>query len=66
MDLEHNRLTEKQARANAFSSAIYEFEQDAMDLRRGFQVFVALNVFGVGTLLPNDLPSKGFLQASDK
>lgn len=37
--------------------ALIGFEIDSKLARRGLQVSVALHVFGVGTLLPNDLPS---------
>ena len=31
------------------------FEIDAVNICRGFQVAMAVNVFGVGIVLPNDL-----------
>lgn len=45
--------------ARLFSSSLQGFEVDAINACRGFQVAMAVNVFGVGTLLPNDLPGRG-------
>jgi hypothetical protein len=39
-----------------FATSLYSFESTARNVRRSFQVAMAVNVFGVGTLLPNDLP----------
>ncbi len=38
-----------------FASRLQSFEVEAMRARRGLRVAVAVNVFGVGTLLPNNL-----------
>lgn len=43
--------------ANPFTSGLQAFEIDALTACRGFQVAMAVNVFGVGTLLENNLPS---------
>lgn len=56
---EHSALS-----AKAFCTSLLGFEVDAMRACRGFQVAMAVNVFGVGTLLPNDLPSRGSLRSS--
>lgn len=39
-----------------FLSGLQAFEIDAINACRGFQVSMAVNVFGVGTLLDNELP----------
>ena len=39
-----------------FETTLNSFETTARTVRRGFKVSMAVNVFGVGTLLPNDLP----------
>jgi len=36
--------------------AVTGFEVDSRKARRGLRVAIALNVFGLGTLLANDLP----------
>lgn len=43
-------------RDKAFSSGLQAFEIDALNACRGFQVSMAVKVFGVGTLLENELP----------
>ncbi len=45
--------------ARLFSSTLQGFEIDAIRACRGFQVAMAVNVFGVGTLLPNHLAERG-------
>ena len=50
--------------AKVFSTCLQGFEADAMNVCRGFQVVMAVNVFGVGTLLPNNLPSRKSLRSS--
>jgi hypothetical protein len=42
----------------AFVTGLQAFQIDALNACRGFQVAMAVNVFGVGTLLENDLPSR--------
>jgi hypothetical protein len=39
-----------------FATTLSHFETAARQVRRGFKVSMAVNVFGVGTVLPNDLP----------
>lgn len=39
-----------------FATTLSRFEIAARQVRRGFKVSMAVNVFGVGTVLPNDLP----------
>jgi len=59
------RFVEKSSlSAKTFSASLLGFEVDAMNVRRGFQVAMAINVFGVGTLLPNELPRRGSLRNS--
>lgn len=48
-------LTESD-RQSRFETTLNSFETNARKVRRGFKVSMAVNVFGVGTLLPNDLP----------
>lgn len=38
-----------------FSQAVSSFEVDSQQLTRALRASVAVNVFGIGTLLPNDL-----------
>ena len=38
-----------------FSQAVSSFEVDSLQACRGLRVSMAVNVFGVGTLLPNEL-----------
>jgi hypothetical protein len=42
--------------AATFATSLDSFEATARNVRRGFKVAMAVNVFGVGTLLANDLP----------
>lgn len=46
--------------------ALIGFEIDSKLARRGLQVSVALHIFGVGIILPNDLPSHPQGHASSK
>ncbi|RRV09041.1 hypothetical protein EGJ27_04500 [Pseudomonas sp. v388] len=39
----------------AFATGLRAFEIEALNARRGFQVAMAVNVFGVGTVLENNL-----------
>lgn len=48
-----NALTDK-----VFVNGLRAFEAQALLARRGFQVVMALQVFGVGTLLDNNLPKR--------
>lgn len=50
--------------ARLFSSSLQGFEIDAIRACRGFQVAMAVNVFGVGTLLPNNLTEPGAARSS--
>lgn len=38
--------------------ALAAFEMESTQICRGFRASVAVNVFGVGTLLPNDLTDR--------
>lgn len=49
--------------AHVFSSSLQGFNNDAISARRGFQVAMAVNVFGVGTLLPNTLTEQRLARA---
>lgn len=49
---EANRVSLKRL----FDARLKSFQVDAVNIRRGFEVSMAVNVFGVGTLLPNELP----------
>lgn len=52
-------LTRQTAKvARLFTSSLQGFENDAISARRGLQVAISVNVFGVGTLLPNNLPKQ--------
>ena len=42
----------------ALLSGLQGFEQEARTACRGFQVSMAVNVFGVGSLLENNLPRR--------
>lgn len=42
-----------------FKSRLKGFQVEAINLRRGFEVSMAVNVFGVGRVLPNSLPRVG-------
>lgn len=42
----------------AFHAGLKAFEIEAITACRGFQVAMAVNVFGVGTVLENNLPSR--------
>lgn len=50
------RASRADRRDQAFLSGLQAFEIDALNACRGFQVSMAVNVFGVGTLLENELP----------
>lgn len=50
------RASKSAVMVNPFTSRLQAFEIDALTACRGFQVSMAVNVFGVGTLLENDLP----------
>jgi hypothetical protein len=54
-DLPHRNL-EDGLPGGVFATGLRAFENEAFTARRGFQVAMAVNVFGVGTLLENDLP----------
>ncbi|KPX45925.1 hypothetical protein RA263_22425 [Pseudomonas syringae pv. tagetis] len=41
-----------------FVNGLRSFETQALLARRGFQVVMATRVFGVGTLLDNNLPTR--------
>ncbi|MCI3948042.1 hypothetical protein K0038_05158 [Pseudomonas syringae] len=41
-----------------FVNGLRAFEAQALLARRGFQVVMAIQVFGVGTLLDNNLPTR--------
>jgi hypothetical protein len=41
-----------------FVNGLRAFEAQARLARKGFQVVMAINVFGVGTLLDNNLPRR--------
>ncbi|KAA8693824.1 Uncharacterized protein ALO80_04210 [Pseudomonas caricapapayae] len=41
-----------------FVNGLRSFEAQALLARRGFQVVMAARVFGVGTLLDNNLPTR--------
>lgn len=41
---------------SGFDEHVKGFDAEAQTARRALRVSMALNVFGVGTLLPNDLP----------
>ncbi|MCS3469079.1 hypothetical protein M2401_002817 [Pseudomonas sp. JUb42] len=45
-----------------FATTLSHFEMSARKAKRGFKVAMAVNVFGVGTLLPNDLPKTAEVQ----
>lgn len=47
-----------------FASSLQGFEIDAIRACRGLQVTMAVNVFGVGTLLPNTLPTRGTTEST--
>ncbi len=42
-------------------TALAGFEMDSRQACRALQVSIALNVFGVGTLLPNELPGESLM-----
>jgi hypothetical protein len=44
-----------------FSQAVSSFEVDSLRACRALRVSMAVNVFGVGTLLPNDLGDRADL-----
>lgn len=58
-------LTRQTAKVKRFfSSSLQGFENDAISACRGFQVAMAVNIFGVGTLLPNNLPEQRSVRSS--
>lgn len=57
-----SRRRDKAQAGNGFehlmSAAVAEFEADSRLACRAMRVKMAIGMFGVGSLLPNDLPSK--------
>lgn len=45
-----------------YACSIRNFEAQASLVCRGFKVAMAVNIFGVGTLLPNNLPGRSEAQ----
>lgn len=48
-------------RQKCFAQALSGFELDSRQARRALRVSIAINGFGVGTLLPNDLGDRAGL-----
>lgn len=53
-----HRDNEDRLPGKVFATGLHGFENEAVAVCRGFQVAMAVNVFGVGTLLENNLPRR--------
>ena len=50
----------------SMQAALAEFEVDSRQACRALRVSIAVNVFGVGTLLPNELPAERIMAFSSR
>jgi hypothetical protein len=52
--------------STAFATSLVAFDHEADSISRALRLAMAVKVFGIGTLLPNQLPSTVARSGSDK